>query len=257
MPVAFCISDTETGGLDERINPLLSAALLLADHEYNEVEGTSTKILPPPNSWLQVPVRAQQVPNFGYGHRDIDHYLEVHTGVKSTEKPNQGYTLSAGAVEVNGFIQFGADGWDMDSYKAWMAESLSLEAAEDFFINWLVKHCRDMPPIGVAHNAIFDIKYFQRYLPKLFSYFAVIDPAVREDKKLSELSSGWYCTCVALKKYNKISTRPAENAKLGALAKCAGYTPLTAHEALADTRSCLAGLRWLRTGKMWPTNGGA
>ena len=254
MPTHFCVGDTETGGLDDRINPLLSAALLLADHEYNEIDGFGTKVLPPPNTWLEIPIREHQTPNFGFSGRNIDYYLEVHTGLKSTRKPDQGYLINAGAADTNGFIKGDQSGWDLESYKVWLAESMPLELAEEVFIRWLVKHCSDMAPIGVAHNAVFDVKYFQRYLPKLFSYFAVIDPALRADKKLSELSSGWYCTCTALKKYNKISPRPAENAKLGSLAKCAGYVPDGAHEALADTRSCLAGLRWLKTGKTFSTN---
>lgn len=253
MNTTYCFTDTETGGLDDRMNPLLSAALILTDSEFNEIDGFASKLLPPENSWLEVPVKSQQVPNFGYGHRNIDHYLNVHTRETTTYKPKDGWLLVAAAVETNGFVKFDNDGWDMTAIDSWMNDSISLDIAEEVFVRWMAKHCAE-PPIGVAHNAQFDYKFINRHMPQLHKNYAVIDSALRNDKKHSELSSGWFCTCLALKKWNKASPTPGENAKLGTLAKLAGYQPTDAHEALADARSCLAGLRWLKTGKLFQSN---
>ena len=73
MEILYCIGDCETGGLDERINPILSAAFVLADENFEEVDGFAAKLKPPENSWLEVPVLSQQVPNFGYGPRKIEY----------------------------------------------------------------------------------------------------------------------------------------------------------------------------------------
>lgn len=247
MPCAFSINDCETGGVDDRINPILSAAIVLADESFNEIEGFASKILPPKNTWLEVPIPEHQTPQMEFGRRTIEYYLNMASGDKAKDLPMGAFLITAGAAEVNGFVgtAAGLSGWDFEPMANWLANSVPLELAEEIFTRFLAKHCVT-PPIGVAHNAVFDVKYFKRYLPETFSRFAVVDEMTR--KANSDFSSGWYCTCSMLKKYNKKSPNPAPNAKLGSLAMCAGYDLENAHEALADARACLAGLRWLKTG---------
>lgn len=242
----FCVGDCETGGLDERCNPLLSVALVLGDADFNELDGITVKLLPPQDTWLEVPIRAHQTTGLKPGSHQIEYWLNVHTFQRSASKPKQSWLIGPAAVEKNNFVRITNNGWGLEAMIDWMQTSISLEQAEQDLIAWMAMRCTKAP-IGVAHFAQFDVKFFQAFLPRLCLCFQQFDTQVRAK---AEFRNGWYCTCEALKQWNKKSPTPGENAKLGALAKLAGYVPAAEHEALADARACLAGLKWLKTGKV-------
>lgn len=251
----YCVTDCETGGLDPRINPLLSVALLVGDEAFNPIDGFALKIKPPTGTVLEVLTLADQLE--GYRRQQVDeapgrpvkaeYFLDVYTGAKCPDKPTSGHIITGIAAEVNGFVALTPQGWDMSAVQQWMKESFSAAEAQATFMKWL-RQFFTTAPIGVAHNAKFDVGYVQMYLPELFNFYAKLDDATR---KIKAFSSGWYCTCEALKEWNKkAGAQAGENAKLGTLTKLAGYKPDRAHEALNDCYSCLYGLRWLRTGKI-------
>lgn len=252
MSATYCVTDCETGGVDERINPLLSVALLIGDEKFDPVDGFSMKILPPENTHLEVPIlehqkvpftKTEEMPGAWY-KRTIQHWINIHSGDIVRAKPETGFIITAVAADICGFTQPTPNGWDMAVTHRWLKQSFTAEEAENAYIAFLNQHFKSKP-IGVAHMAIFDVKYVAHYLPRLRAYYYDLPEQTKKANK--ELSSGWYCTCTALKGWNKRSPTPGENAKLTTLAKLAGYVPHATHEALADCYSCLYGLRWLRT----------
>ena len=77
MPKPTLIAlDTETGGFDCRINPILSIAIVIADENYNTLDGFEVKVAPPRGTVLEVPIPSHFLPRDDYTKRKIEYYLE-------------------------------------------------------------------------------------------------------------------------------------------------------------------------------------
>jgi DNA polymerase III epsilon subunit-like protein len=134
--------------------------------------------------------------------------------------PNPLFGIEARAIEVNGYDP-----------AEWLRTGMPWDHADKAFSQYLKQWFGSRQACGVAHNAVFDEKFVRVHLPMTFN--SILQP--------------WFCTCDALKKWRK-RTGNAGNAKLGSLAELAGYVHAgtdKAHDALGDTKACLAGLRWL------------
>jgi oligoribonuclease (3'-5' exoribonuclease) len=144
--------------------------------------------------------------------------------------PPPGYTVHPKAAEINGYNE-----------ELWLRTGMTLEAADNAYSQFLEQWFPGRAAVGVAHNAQFDAKFIRHHLPRSYAkYHAEGGP----DRKAED---GWYCTCNALRQWRSANGQPG-SAKLGDLVKLANYTPTgAAHEALQDTQSCLAGLRWLQS----------
>jgi oligoribonuclease (3'-5' exoribonuclease) len=222
----FLVTDTETGGLDDRINPILSVSLLIADENLQEADGWAQKIKPPGNTMLEVPVLVDQNPETR--KKRVEYYLDIYTKEKYQALPETSLVINAVAAEINGFVQFGSNGkWDIGSIDKWLNVSLPVAEVDTIYTRYITDRFTSKP-VGVAHNAEFDEKFLRRYLPLLHSNYY----------------PNWFCTVKAMRKWYKDRSLKG-SAKLAELDVKSGYTPAKAHEALSDCRSCLAGLRWL------------
>lgn len=229
MKGTFLITDCETGGLDDRLNPLLSVSLLAADDDFNEVDNFEMQLKPPPGTLIEVPIPAHQDPE--NKKKTIAYYMDVFTGktFNKAERPPDAMVINAVAAEINGYVEIGNNGrWNFDAIKDWNDKGMSSESADHSaaaFILGLFSH----PAIGVAHNADFDSKFVSRNLPKAFAYYL----------------DQWFCTVKYFRSWRQ-KTGNKGYAKLADLAAAAGYVPPAAHTAFDDCRSCLAGLKWLQ-----------
>ena len=229
---SFMALDTETGGLDERLHPLLSIAVVTADAQLNEIDGFDLKIAPPPGTLLEIPVPHEQ--DGVTKRKKISHYMDVWTGASL---PLNAYDydrplITAYAAEVNGYVSvIPGVGWDIQAINTWNTNGLHVQRAEDVLRQY-IRQAFSNTPVVVAHNADFDRKFVGKHMPTLFS----------------ELFSLWYCTCKSLRGYYKRNGVKGGKANLATGCKLAGYDiEEYAHEALADTRGCLLLAKWLQT----------
>lgn len=237
MPHPTCIAlDTETGGLDERLHPLLSIAICVADETFNNYDGFEVKIKPPQGTLLQVP----KAGFFGLkcvAPHHTSHYVDAYTRQVVDHSPNTP-VITAYAAETNGYV--GADSkngtWDYDAMDAWNNNGQDITEAEEDIMTYLAKCFGPVPPGGsghivtIAHNAVFDQKFVQCHMPRLFAM----------------LKNPWYCTCNASRAYFK-KRGVKGSAKLTEMAKLAGHDYQgKAHQAFADVEAALAVLRFLR-----------
>lgn len=223
----YLITDCETGGLDDRMNPLLSISLLAANEKFQAVDNFEMKLMPPVGTVIEVPIPKHQIAE--EKRKSISHYMDVFTKAiyNKASRPEKALVINAVAAEINGYVTFKENGWDFSSIDQWHKQSRAIADAELTFSKWLLG-VFSQPPVGVAHNADFDQKFVSRYMPMLHSnYFPT-----------------WFCTVKALRTYYQ--TRGIKGAaKLANLAELAGYDPQGEHVAYEDCLSCLAGLKWL------------
>jgi DNA polymerase III epsilon subunit-like protein len=145
--------------------------------------------------------------------------------------PRPGYTVHPRAAEINGYNE-----------EEWIKTGLEWEHADRAYDSFLHQWFKDRPCIGVAHNASFDAKFLKHHTPKAYARYLQWDPT----NPNREADDGWYCTMKALKEWRSRCKYAGAN-KLSDLASVAGYTVEgKAHDALVDTRTCLAGFRWLQ-----------
>ncbi len=229
MPTPTLISlDTETGGLDERINPLLSIAIVVADETYQMMDGFEIKVAPPQNAFLEIPTA--QTCGLENKKKQISGYMNVWTKVKLPSLPPDAMLITAYAAEVNGYIGKNPSVWDGAAIDAWNASAQPAPEAEADLLAYLTKAFGDRQVVTVAHNAIFDIKFVQASMPLLFK--KLVDP--------------WFCTCNASRDYFKKRGQKG-SAKLVEMAKLAGHDYKgKAHQAYADCTAALAVLRFLK-----------
>lgn len=145
--------------------------------------------------------------------------------------PRPGYLVDPRAAEINGF---NADEWQRTGMTWDQADLSYAQFLEQWFPN---SFC-----VGVAHNAPFDAKFLAHHMPTAYKKYYRAAPQPGEEPKAHD---GWFCTCDELRRWRARNSRPGK-AKLSDLAELAEYKLAgAAHEALQDTRTCLAGLRWL------------
>jgi DNA polymerase III epsilon subunit-like protein len=237
MPHPTCIAlDTETGGLDERLHPLLSIAICVADDDFNPLDGFEIKVKPPENTLLEIPH-----PGY-YGLKcvkpnQVSHRINVYTQQVATA-PSPVPIITAYAAETNGYVGARAkDGeWDLEAMKTWNANGQDISEAEEDIISYLARWFGPVPPNGIghietiAHNAIFDHKFVLYHMPRLFAM----------------LKDPWSCTCVGSRNYYKKKGIKG-SAKLIEMAKLAGHNyEGKAHQAFADVEAALAVRRMLK-----------
>lgn len=233
----FAFIDTETGGLKESVNPLLSVAVVLADEHLNRLDGFALKVKPPEGTVLEVPI-SEHIGDTGNYRRKVRHYEDVYTGEILPPTQAKGrYIITPAAAETNGFVDVvttasGLKEWDREPQRVWMRQSLGVARVDEVYVSFLAQFFKARP-VPVAHNAKFDQKYVLRYLPN----FA------------GQLHEDWFCTYRALSGLRKSRGESVGKGMctLGALAKYSNYVNPNPHEALADAETCLEGLRWLKT----------
>lgn len=242
---AFCVCDTETGGLDERLNPLLTVNMLVVTDDLQTVlDDFQMRVAPPEGTVMEI----MADPNDQSWNPKISHLVDAQgnefpVGYKD-EAP---WVITAGAARVNGFA------WeDWVDPNTGAIRGVPLETADatycQFIKQWFTRH----QPIGVCHNVPFDRNYIRKHLPQAFSCF-LKDDAVDNSKGRLE---GWYCTLKAVQGYKKRNKMKGSNKLIDAArmvnedqqSKYAGT--LTgfmdkAHNALADCYMCLGLFRWL------------
>jgi DNA polymerase III epsilon subunit-like protein len=190
----FAVTDTETGGLNEKIHALTQVSIIIVDDELNELETFAHRVIPKP-----------------------------------------GFLVDPKAAEINGYDE-----------AEWLRTGLTWDAAERAYAQFLEQWFPDKACVGVAHNASFDTKFIRAHMPSAFAKYLYID---EPDVASSATHYGWYCTMKALRIW-RAKTKIAGKAKLQDLADLAQYTREgAAHDALQDTRTCLAGFKWLQEHK--------
>jgi DNA polymerase III epsilon subunit-like protein len=238
----FVCIDTETGGLNKLLHPLLSMAVVILDGDLNEINGFSEKMKPPEGTVLEIPI----VAHIGVEpkiKREVMYYLDVHTGQELNPgqiDPRNDLIITSYAAEVNGFVKTlpGNSGYDFTAVSSWMRQGRTYDQVQDTYIS-LLKQCFRTAPIPVAHNASFDEKFVTQWLPRL----------------VDNLQKTWFCTYAALRALR--TSKGLKNQKgdctLSSLVKYAGKTlsEEEAHEALADTRGCAEGFKWLKEEGAW------
>jgi oligoribonuclease (3'-5' exoribonuclease) len=148
--------------------------------------------------------------------------------------PNPMYVIEPKAAEINGYNE-----------ELWLRTGLTHDRADQSWAQFIKQWFGHRKPVGVAHNAQFDEKFFAHHMPRTSELF--FHP--------------WLCTMTVMKRWkaNMLEKLKAEGCKdqakiakykgsnkLRDLVDLCGHKPLTAHDALEDTYSCLAGLRWLK-----------
>lgn len=239
------IVDTETGGLDPRVNPLVSISLIVFQVDPSKIlDNFHIKIMPPDGTLMQIPVD----PTDQSFNPKVAHLIDVNgQSYKCDERGNPEHPdlalrpiITCGAARVNGF-----------TWQDWKDKSLPIAQADESFRSFL-NNWFDHPPIAYAHNADFDEKFVMYTFPH--THAAIARP--------------WLCTMRLYQKYLKATQRKA-SAKLAELAKVANADPETpayltlrgngediiskAHDAGADTKMCFAAIQWLAA-KMGPHN---
>jgi DNA polymerase III epsilon subunit-like protein len=232
---AFIVLDTETGGLQARFNPLLSVAVVVCDTELNVVEGHGTKISPPDNCLLQIPIPQDMFNEKTWNPRTA-YWLNLTTGehVDASFKPLM--SIAAKAAEINGFITAGPDGkWDLESCRPWIANGLPRERVESSYRQLLrTAFGEDLAPGSLrtmAYNGSFDAAFLREHMPNL----------------MYDLAPKWLDPCEMAKKMMQAKTPGLKKGwKLVQMAKEAGYEEHAAHDAYGDCLACLAVFRWLQ-----------
>jgi hypothetical protein len=231
----FAIIDTETGGLQESVNPLLSVAIAAISDTFTEIDGFSLRCLPPAGTLLEVPTRDSM--GLECKGKRIDHWVDVFTGARA-HSAGAAPIISAYAAEVNGYIKLDEHGaWDLAGVGAWHTTARPIENVEHTFRVWLRQMFGErLVPVG-GYNCPFDRRYIAKYMPKLCAdfyptWFDVCDPCKK-----------WVMDNVPGETPGK---KPRKSWKLTDMCKHAGYEPKEAHEAYSDVKSTLVVLNWLR-----------
>ena len=136
--------------------------------------------------------------------------------------PNPAFNIEPIAAQINGY-----------NAAEWIRTGMPWEHADNAFSQYLNQWFEGRKVVGVAHNAVHDEKFVRQHMPTTYGLF--LDP--------------WFCTCNALRKWRTVSKTPGKN-KLSDLADLAQFKHADgdkAHDALGDTKACLAGLRWLKS----------
>lgn len=229
MPKPTLIAlDTETGGLSEALNPLLSIAVAVADETYNLMDGFEIKIAPPKNAVIELPAAG----SFGKHNfkKRLLGYMNVWTKERMPSVPEGTPIITGGAAEVNGYIGPDDLNWDMSAIDRWNASASDVTQAQEDLLTYLTSCFGESQVVTVAHNAVFDIKFVGMNMPKL----------------LRKLKDPWFCTLNASRELFKLRG-VKQSAKLTEMAKLAGFDfEGKAHQAFADGEATLAVLRYLK-----------
>ena len=225
------VIDTETGGLDDRLHPLVSISLLVFDRATSAtLDQFHAKVMPPEGTLLQIP----EDPEDTSFNPKVAHLIDINGASYSVNDKTLELRpiITAGAARVNGFT------WD-----GWRGTAIPLEQADASFATF-VDTWFDRMPTAYAHNAAFDEKFVRRTFPKTHA-------AIRQP---------WLCTMIMYQKYlkkcgEKASAKLVELAKrvnadsstpaFGSLKTASEDVISKAHDAAADTKMCWAALRWL------------
>lgn len=227
---AFVVLDTETGGLDPRVNPLLSVAVLVAGGapDYQHIDGFQVKVLPPENTWMEIPT--PDTVGLHQPRKRLAGYRHAHSGASATELPAGALVLSAYAMEVNHYVGIVDGKWDFSPMQQWMSEAFEVTKAEQNIRQYLAQVFQGKRPLAVAHNAQFDQRFINAHMPLLEQ----------------DLYPQWFCTLAASKEYWK-KQGVKHSAKLTEMAKVAGYDYSDkAHDAFEDVKATLKVLAFLK-----------
>lgn len=218
------ILDTETAGFNPDRNPLLSVGLLHATDRPGD--SISVRFKPPEDTWLEVPVHADQLK--GKRSKTIEMWLNLSTGEQQPPQPEKpSRFITAAAAEVNGFVKASetVPGWDMTSIGSWGTDDYASGAVK--LAEW-VKARHGNAVLG--HNVDFDHRFLCAWLPEI----------------LPLLPMEWACTQQTYKK--AFLNGASKGSSVGAICKEAGYEPPegTLHTDLGDCLATFHIWRWLR-----------
>lgn len=230
-----CIIDTETGGFSPKTAPLLSLGVLIANEE-KILDKREFKFAPPEGTFLEIPVFEDQTKQVK--SKRIESWLNLSTRERIPPKSVQApYLITAVAAEINGFV--GASdtciGWDFGPMDDWIAHGFSYEAGQEVIQNWFNLGDKPMCVATLAHNAAFDKRFVEAWLPQVYTL----------------LPKTWSCTMQHFKNYH--SDGGKKSAGLDSLCKMANYTPreegeMTRHSALGDCYAVYAA--WMHMRKL-------
>ena len=228
--------DTETGGLDERLTPLLSVAIVVAGEGFKKIDGFEIKVRPPRTTMLEIP----SPPTWGLDNKakKIVGWMNVWTKDVTTAKPDFGVpVITAYAAELNKYKGEGVS-WEPKDIGAnidrWHDQAKEITQAETDIVAYLDGYFGKTAVTTLAHNVAFDRKFVLYSMPRLTR---VLDP--------------WFCTLDISRLYWKVRDEK-HGSKLSEMAKVAGYEyGGKAHEAFADVEACLAVFRFISTQPEW------
>lgn len=230
MPTpTLIVLDTETGGLSERTNPLLSIAIAVADGTYTKMDGFEVKIAPARNTVIEMPAAG----SFGKTifKKRLEGYMNVWTKERMMHVPEGTPIINGVAAEINGYIGPDDLNWDLGAIDRWNAAATEITEAENDMIAYLTKGFGSGQVVTVAHNASFDSRFVQMFMPRLFQ----------------KLKAPWFCTLEASRALFK-RRGVKQSAKLTEMAKLAGFDyEGKAHQAYADVEATLAVLGYLKS----------
>lgn len=219
--------DTETGGFDPRLHPILSIAIVVGDENFNKMDGFEIRLAPPQGTVIEVPTPGTM--GLDSPKKQVQYYQDVWTGQKTTSAPVDGRLITAYAAEVNGYIGENDKAWDFAAIEAWNKNGQDLPSAEHDLLEYLTGSFGAGHVVTVAHNAIFDQKFVEANMPRLYA----------------KLLQPWFCTLAKSREFNKARGVKGQG-KLSDMAKLAGFDfDGHAHEAFADGEATLAVLRFL------------
>jgi hypothetical protein len=230
-PTCVLVCDVETGGFANR-NPVISISVLFVDASHEIVYNRFLRVLPPPNTVIEVPcpdsigLAAGVKPN-------VQCYYDIYTGeqVHPDCLPADRPYISSYAAELTGLVGIvenpdGTKAWDWSKTQDWMDKALHAEEVDAILEEHVAQLCPDHHPFVLAYNAPFDKRFCANNFPR---YSARI--------------GGWKCVMSAYKKSRKargLSTGKGMNT-LASMCEDFGIDPGQAHDALSDTRATLQG----------------
>ena len=269
----FIATDTETGGLDPRLNPLLSVSVLVCTDDYKEFdEGWEQKVLPPPKTLIEIPIEEHQFAGVehwkkNWRDRKLYGYMDVHTKQIYTQEQFQ--TLENTEIKLNkerheagvketfterlaGVLSgkrmplvINALAAEINRYighlpgkKLWDIETIN---------NWHTKAL----PLDVVDNMY--VKYIAQAFtskPVAVAHYAIFDKTFIEHYLPTAFAQihSFRCTCEMLRSHYKLTGQKGRSANLDTLIKLSGYKdkdPKADHSCLDDSRACMVGLQWL------------
>lgn len=143
MPTYAIVLDTETGGLDARLHPLLSVSLLLVDIDtFTVIEHFYIYVDPPDSTVVETSAG----------------FVDRHGRVVQAPLFDTQFVITKTAADL---AKFSWDAWRNKGVPLWQAD----KSFREFLDQWFSK--RRQAPV-FAYNAPFDEAFIKKYLPRAY-----------------------------------------------------------------------------------------